>query len=144
MKLGFKDDFVNTSAVYPLHTGTINYLNRNKPSFLNRHSDLMGAIVTLILAIVSGILTLRNYRKARKKDNIDVYYKKLEEIRQQIPSTTNSSHIKNWQNEIRSLESETVNLIIDEKLGANESYIVYMNMVSLVKKELEQALESTG
>lgn len=141
MHLGFNDDFENSSPVYPLHSGTINYLNRDKPTFLQRHSDFLGAVITSILALLSGIFTYRNYRNNKKKDNIDVYYKKLEDIRQQIPHTTDKSIMKKWQDDIHALESETINLVINERLNANESYIVFMNMVVALKKELALKLE---
>jgi len=141
IQLGYKQDFENTSAVYPLHKGTINFLDRNKPSFLHRHAELLGVILSLFIAVISGTYTLRNYRNIRKKDNIDIYYAKLEEIRIQIPDSNNRQQIINWQNEIRGLESETINLLINEKLNANESYIVYMNMMKQIKKELEQTLD---
>jgi len=141
MHLGFSNDFEKTSAVYPLHRGTINYLGRSKPSFLERHSNLLSIIVSLLLAMISGVFTWRNYNNHRKKDNIDVYYQKLENIRQQIPRAIKVEEIEGWEEEIRSLESETINMVIEEKLNANESYIVYMNMISVIREELKAAFK---
>ena len=135
----FEYDFEKSSSVYPLHLGTKNFLDRNKPTFIQRNAETIGVIVTLMIGLISGFFTYRNYMNHKKKDKIDIYYGKLDKIRHNI-SSASQAQLKEWLIEIRTLESETIELLIKEKLSANDSYLVFMRLVDLTRRELKDAL----
>lgn len=139
MHKGFEYDFEKTNSLFPLHAGTKNFLDRNKPTFIQRNAETIGVIVTLLIGLISGLFTYTNYNKHKKKDKIDVYYEKLDRIRHGIASAS-QAQIKDWIHEIRELESETIQLLVEEKLSANDSYLVFMRLVELIRRELNLKL----
>lgn len=92
-----------------------------------------------MIGLISGFFTYRNYMNHKKKDKIDIYYGKLDKIRHNI-SSASQAQLKEWLIEIRTLESETIELLIKEKLSANDSYLVFMRLVDLTRRELKDAL----
>jgi len=87
---------------------------------------------------MSGIFTLYNYRQLRKKDIIDTYYQQLIDIRNQMDSYISQEQIVERINYIKLLQNETMDLVIREKLSANESYLVYMKLAEMVSRELAE------
>lgn len=122
--------------MFPLHPGARSFLDREKPSWVEKYSGTIGVLVTLLIAFMSGIFTLYNYRQLRKKDIIDTYYRQLIGIRNKMDSYDTSEQIKDRLDYIKSLQSETIDLVIREKLSANESYLVYMKLAQMIRQEL--------
>ena len=70
---------------------------------------------------------------------ISLPYEKLDRIRHGLASAS-QAQIKDWLHEIRELESETIQLLVEEKLSANDSYLVFMQLVELIRRELNLKL----
>ncbi len=68
-------DFDENALTFPLHPGARKYLDRNEPGIFERYAELAGVSFTAFLASASGLLALARWRRRRKKNRVDVYYR---------------------------------------------------------------------
>ena len=137
---GINEEYDIQSLSFSLHKGARNYLERNEPSLLEKNSNLIGIVLTVLFAIVSGIYSLYKYRKIQKKDKIDVYYEQLIKLRLQITKLDNETEVEAIITKISAMQNETIGLVVDEKLSANDSFLVFLKLCDIVLKEAKDAL----
>ncbi len=114
-----KEDFDNDALNYPLHQGAINYLERDKPSFFERYAEVFGVIFSIMVVLYGAFTSLKKIRKER----IDKYYKRAMEIQ--------------TLEELDELSQEAVRQLQNEKLTADESFTIFLNLVDKRRHEIE-------
>jgi TRAP-type uncharacterized transport system substrate-binding protein len=72
--MAIRENFSVSDLNFPLHTATSNYLKRNEPTFLERHAEFYGFVITILILVFGIIQSLRNYITRKKKDRIDLYF----------------------------------------------------------------------
>lgn len=117
-----KEDFDRDALNFPLHQGTINFLERDQPSFFIRYAEAFGVIFSILIVLYGGITSLKKIRKER----IDKYFKKVMEC-------------QNTQ-ELEELSNEAVRQLQSEKLTADESFTIFLNLVEKRRREIESNL----
>jgi len=116
------EDYNKASISYPLHEGTIMYMDRDKPTIFERYAELFALLVSLVV-IVTGILNrYTSNRKQAKKDFIDVYYDEL------LKATS--------LDELKSIRLKAINLMQDEKLRADDTFVIFLQLFEQRKNEL--------
>ena len=121
---------------FPLHPGSRQYLDKDEPTFFERYAEMIGVLFSIAIALVSGLLSLTKWRKQAKKDRIDVFYEKIMEIKRSIPKLRSSRETRQRILELQREQDKAFQLLIDEKLQANESFRIYMEF----NKEIIQTL----
>ena len=134
--LNFTESFDYNKLNFPFHNGARMYLEKDQPGFFERYAEIIGVIFSLILALIYGVISFSKWRNQNKKDRIDVFYKRVIDIKNGIPRIRSSREAKLKILELRRQENKAFGLLIDEKLGANESFRIYMDL----NKETLQAL----
>lgn len=113
------EDFDSDALNFPLHDGTIAFLKRDEPSFFERYAEAFGVVLSVLVLLYGGITSLRKIRKER----IDKYYKRV--------MLCNDTH------ELEKLSNEAVKQLQQEKLTADESFTIFLNLVEKRRHELE-------
>lgn len=126
---GLTEKFEQTSLSFPLHKGTQLYLNRNEPSFFERYAELMGVIFSIIIACIGALATLYKWRQHRKKNRVDIYYKKALKIENEINELNDEIKCISALEELKTIKHKAFELMIDEKLNANESFNIFLSLV---------------
>ena len=137
---GLNDDFDVDKLNYPVHPGTRRYLERNEPSFIERYAEVIGVGFTIAFTLIGALVTLRNWNIQRKKDRIDVYYEKLLQIRRSIPRIESPEGVNRTLTEVRDIQEEAFQLLIDEKVSADESFRIFITLCNDVAREVENQL----
>lgn len=125
---GIIENFDRSHLSYPLHEGARAYLDRDEPGFLERYAELFGVILTILIALVSGIASFGNWRKQQKKDKIDVFYAHLMEIKNELPNIRTVKEAQVKISEIKHEQNRAFKMLINEELSANESFRIYMEL----------------
>lgn len=112
------EDFDRDALNFPLHQATINYLRRDAPSFFERYAEAFGLIFSVLVVLIGGITSLKKIRKER----IDKYYKRI----------MNCKDI----NELEAISNEAVTQLQNEKLTADESFTILLNLVEKRRNEI--------
>lgn len=113
------ENFNQDALNFPLHPGTMNYLKRDEPTFFERYAEAFGVIFSILVVMVGGMTSLKKIRKER----IDKYYKRVMKC--------------NDNNELESLLNEAVEQLQNEKLIADESFTIFLNLVEKRRHEIE-------
>ncbi|MCK5467468.1 MAG: hypothetical protein KAI99_03135 [Cyclobacteriaceae bacterium] len=114
-----KEDFDRDALNFPLHQGTIDFLERDQPSFFERYAEAFGVIFSILIVLYGGLTSLRKIRKER----IDKYFKRVMECQ--------NTH------ELEELSNEAVRQLQSEKLTADESFTIFLNLVEKRRHEIE-------
>ena len=130
------DDFDTGRSTYVVHAGTQAYLQRSAPSVYERYSGIAEVVVTLIVALGSAaIATVRIFRM-RRKNRIDGFYTQTIALRRSVTDSSAPDEIERVINEVRSLQNQAFDLLVDEKLAADESFRIFITLSNDVLRQL--------
>ena len=77
--------------------------------------------------------SLARWRAHRKKDRIDIFYLKLLAVQERIGDESPSALLE----ELTGLEREAFAALIAERLAANESFRIFTDLLTRVRRELK-------
>ncbi|MEL6561083.1 MAG: TAXI family TRAP transporter solute-binding subunit [Bacteroidota bacterium] len=132
-----KEDFDRGEIGYPLHNGARIFFDRDEPTFFERYAELGGVAFSIILAVVSGLVSLSRWQKQKKKDRVDVFYKDLITIKNHIGEIKTSADGLEKLKTIQDQQTHAFDMLIEEKLEANESFRIYMELSKETINELK-------
>lgn len=128
---------------FPLHSGTRRYLERNEPTYLERYAELIGVLFSIFLASIGSATTLLKWRKQKKKDRIDVYYNDVIAIGREVENETDNERISDAIHKIKALRDQAFELLVAEKLIADESFRIFITLTHDVMNDIRIKKESS-
>lgn len=134
----FSSDFDPRKLSFALHQGSRDYLDRHAPSFAERYAELMGVVVTILVALASTLYTIRKWQLQRKKNKIDAYYQRLITIRRKTQAADNADILTALKGELETTLNETIDLVTSEKLLADESFVIFLNLSKIVDDDINR------
>ena len=135
----FDGSTVNATLSFPLHQGSLNYLNRDEPSFFERYAELIGVSITIIVLFSGGLLRIRTYLRQRKKDKIDVYYQRLLDLKYAFYE--NEIQLPALYKKLEETRNKAFTGLIKEELSADSSFMIFMNLYDEIKLDLARQQE---
>jgi len=115
---------------FPLHAGAENYYLRNEPGFLRIYAELIALAVTMILLLWSVLTWTRRWYEQRRKNRIDTYYQAVDDVIRRLHDGTDLKEIDQLENELLKIRQRASAELVKEQLAADESYIIYQNMLN--------------
>jgi hypothetical protein len=82
--MAIREDFSTRNLNFPLHAATSDYLNRFEPTFLERHAEYYGLLVTLLILAFGIGQSIRNFMARKKKDRIHLYFQEYLTIKNDL------------------------------------------------------------
>jgi TRAP transporter TAXI family solute receptor len=137
---GLTENFQQTSLSFPLHEGTKMYLERNEPSFFERYAETIGVVFSILIAGIGAFATLVRWRKHNKKNRVDTYFQKVLNIESNLPRIDTEDKCRKAVEELKSIKHKAFNLMIDEKLEANESFNIFLTLVDNLIIRIEKKM----
>lgn len=133
---GLREDFNQGILNIPLHEGARTFLDREEPSFIERYAELGGVILSIVIAIFSGIVSLSKWQAQKKKDKIDEFYEDLMNIKNAIPKINEIPAAIQKVKHVQASQNKAFEMLIAEKLIANDSFRIYMELSKETINEL--------
>jgi hypothetical protein len=131
------DDFDASRSTFVLHQGAQAYLQRSEPTVYERYSGVAEVTVTILIGLVSaGWAGLKIFRM-RRKNRIDRFYSKVIEIRKTNSEFTSDEDRAKAIDEVRALQDLAFELLVDERLAADDSFRIFITLSDDVMKQLE-------
>ena len=130
------DDFDTSRSTYVLHPGTQAYLQRSAPTVYERYSGVAEVIVTLIVAIGSASIAAVRVFRMRRKNRIDSFYTQTIALGRSVSAATPPDEVERVIREVRGLQNTAFDLLIDEKLAADESFRIFITLSNDVLRKL--------
>ncbi len=161
---GFDRDLLQ----FPLHGGARRWLDREKPPFLVAYAETMGFLLSAMLAILALASGGARWLAQRKKNRIDEHYKRLhgvldelEQLEADVELGARSSidpaallgglsagqKLNELEKATRELGRTAFRELVDERLAANESFVIFQNLLAGTQEEIRRRLaelSSTG
>ncbi|MEM7298779.1 MAG: TAXI family TRAP transporter solute-binding subunit, partial [Bacteroidota bacterium] len=139
---GMNEDFDQGKLNIPLHEGARIFLDRDEPSFFERYAELGGVILSLVIAVGSGLISLTKWQAQKKKDRIDEFYEDLINIKNKITSLKETKSVVDQIRHVQTSQNKAFELLISEELIANESFRIYMELSKETISELRAKLRA--
>ncbi|MEH6589015.1 MAG: TAXI family TRAP transporter solute-binding subunit [Halioglobus sp.] len=130
---GITENFDVMSLNQPLHSGARRYLERDDPSVLERYAETINMLVYLFFLFITAIIGLSRWHAHRKKDRIDEFYSRIMAIRMRAMTEPHGPLL----HELQQLELEAFDSLIAEKLAANESFRIFIELLTRAISELD-------
>lgn len=124
---------------FPIHPGAEAYYHRNDPGFLAENAESIGLIVTLLLLGFSGLHSAHRWYAQRRKNHVDTYYQRIKEILLELSDQPNRSQLLALESELEQIEAAACEELIDERLDADDTYIILQNMLKMTSDRLANA-----
>ena len=129
-------NFDPSSSTFVVHPGSQAFAQRDEPTIYERYSGIAEVAVTIMIAFVSATFAgLRIYRM-RRKNRIDTYYSAVMSIKKSIDEKISEDGRREKADEIRSLQTTAFEMLIDEKLAADESFRIFITLSNDVLQQL--------
>ncbi len=133
---GMRENFDQSKLNIPLHEGSRIFLDRDEPSFIERYAELGGVLLSIIIALWSAIVSLTKWQAQKKKDKIDEFYEDLMKIKNRIPALQKVSDGMVMVKRVQMSQNKAFEMLIAEKLVANDSFRIYMELSKETINEL--------
>jgi TRAP-type uncharacterized transport system substrate-binding protein len=131
------EDFDTSRSTFIVHPGTQAYLQRSEPSVYERYSGVAEVVVTVLIALVSTLIAVLGIIRARRKNRIDRFYLETIKIRNTCKASTNPVEIQQAISKIEQLQDEAFDLLVHEKLSADESFRIFVTLTNDVLGQLK-------
>jgi len=130
------ENFDASRSRFILHSGTQAYLQRSEPTFYERYSGVAEVAVTVLIALISAALAGIRIFRMRRKNRIDRFYAAAIEIRNSVNDSSDVRAREQAISKVRELQNEAFNQLVDEKLGADESFRIFITLSNDVMRQL--------
>ncbi len=124
-----------SSFTLPMHAGARRYLDKDAPTMIERYAEVIALGLTIAIMLGSALVALYEFRKTRKKDRIDDYYNRILELRHKLREAGTEEYRGGIEEQVKSIQEEVFSLLVDERLSANESLTIFLNLSNQVLSE---------
>ena len=121
---------------FPVHVGAENYLRRDEPGFLVKYAEAMGFVISTTILLWGFVSGFRKWLLQKRKDRIDIYYQAIDSIMGRLREGEDT--IDNLEEELITLQKDALSELVQEKLSADESFVIYLNMANGCQQLLAQ------
>ena len=133
------DDIAHSNLAFSLHPGALAYIKRDEPTFIERYSGVAEVAVTLLIAAISASLALVKIYRVRRKNRLDEFLVEVINIRNSVSPQSSEAERAEAIAKIRALQDYGFEQLVDEKLAADESFRIFIELTKSTVDELEKA-----
>jgi TRAP-type uncharacterized transport system substrate-binding protein len=130
------DDFNTGNSTFLLHPGLVAYLDRNEPSIYERYSGVAEVVVTVLVALFSASFAGVRIYQMRRKNRIDTFYTDVIAIRSSLDDASTTEDRAAAARKIRDLQNTAFEMLVDEKLSADESFRIFISLSNDALRDL--------
>ena len=135
---GIGDTVKFSDSTFVLHAGAQAYAERDEPTVYERYSGVAEVAVTVFLAILSGTIAGLRIYALRRKNRIDEFYAEAIRLRTLIDDDSPTDERLGLVTQVRMLQTKAYEMLVDEKLAADESFRIFITLSNDIIRELKQ------
>lgn len=118
----------------PVLPGTQRYMEKDNPGILERYAEILALVVTIGIALSSALVALLRVRRQARKDRLDEYFGRLLALRAGLDNGAEPAEIAM---QIRALQGTVTQLLIDERIEADASFVAFVALSGEVLGEAD-------
>jgi len=123
---GIREDYDPANAVFPYHPGADSYYHRKEPPFFVEYAEALSLGLTLMLAMYSVFIALREWLRRRMKNRVDAYLLQVEQLASGVHQMDHDALIKQ-QYAMEELRRTVFSDLVDERLLADAAFMILQN-----------------
>jgi hypothetical protein len=129
-------DYDSQVLAFPKHKGTVKFLNRDEPPVWYKYVKMIWPLISISVVIFGIFASLKQRLKRRKKQNIEMYYNSLLEIRDKGDSAVDTDTFIDILKELKSLRSKATRSLAEKKLDPGESFNIFLALYNEVREDM--------
>ncbi len=133
------DDIAHSNLAFSLHPGALAYIKRDEPTLIERYSGVGEVVVALTVALVSASVALVKIYRLRRKNRLDKFLVQVIDIRNSVTPQSSDDDRAAAIAEIRALQDFGFEQLVDEKLAADESFRIFIELTNDTIEYLQRA-----
>lgn len=130
------DEFSASDSTFVLHPGAQAFVDRDAPDVYERYSGVAEVAITLLIGFISGTYALVQIYHRRRKDRIDEFYIDVMAIRDAALAKGDPVARDAAVANVRQLQNKAVQLLVDEKVAADDSFRIFLTLSNDIIAEL--------
>jgi hypothetical protein len=134
---GLTREFDASGSTFVLHPGAQAFTQRDEPTFYERYSGVAEVLVTLVIGLISGGYAVIQIYNRRRKNRIDGFYRDVMAIRDSINERSSAAEKAVAVERVRDLQNEAFDMLMREKLAADESFRIFVTLSNDIVAQLE-------
>lgn len=134
---GLREEFDAAGSTFVLHPGAQAFTQRDAPTFYERYSGVAEVLVTLVIGLISGGYAVVQIYNRRRKNRIDGFYKDVMAIRDSVDERSPASERTAAVERVRALQNEAFDMLIREKLAADDSFRIFVTLSNDIIAQLK-------
>lgn len=135
------EKFDPTLLRFPIHRGAHRYFHRDDPGFLRRNAEMLGFLLSLVIALAGFLVSARKWIGQMRKNRIDAYYIQLDKRLDVLhEGDLNRRGLEALDEELRAMERKAIRELASEKLEANESFRIFQSLLQETRDEIRHRL----
>jgi hypothetical protein len=134
---GLAREFDASGSTFVLHPGAQAFTQRDEPTLYERYSGVAEVLVTLVIGLVSGGYAVIQIVNRRRKNRIDGFYTDVMAIRDSINEHSSAAEKAAAIERVRLLQNEAFDMLIREKLAADESFRIFVTLSNDIVAQLK-------
>jgi TRAP transporter TAXI family solute receptor len=108
---------LSTGTLLPVHSGSISYYDREKPSFLEANSDLIGVLISIAAVLYSAFAWIKSRIEEGRKGRIDVYNLELARLNEEIGRTGSMPELDRHREQLYTMLNRVIRDLDEDKVG---------------------------
>ena len=133
------DDIAHSNLAFSLHPGALAYIKRDEPTFIERYSGVGEVLVALVVAFVSAGVALVKIYRVRRKNRLDKFLVEVIKIRNTVGPQSSEAERAEAIEKIKALKDYGFEQLVDEKLAADESFRIFIELTNSTIDDIEKA-----
>jgi hypothetical protein len=134
---GLAREFDASGSTFVLHPGAQAFTQRDEPTLYERYSGVAEVLVTLVIGLVSGGYAVIQIVNRRRKNRIDGFYTDVLAIGDSISEHSSAAERAAAVERVRRLQNEAFDMLIREKLAADESFRIFVTLSNDIVAQLK-------
>ncbi|OGU58020.1 MAG: hypothetical protein A2X64_00350 [Ignavibacteria bacterium GWF2_33_9] len=137
-------NFENMSLAYPLHSGTVRFLDKNAPTFLEKYGELIGKLGAGVGGFYTGLMGLLFWRKSRRRKHIVNDFQRVLNIQNQINASKDVHKLEGWYLELQTIENKYHYMMLERKVIIDESLQIFFDLIDKNQAIILDNIKSQG
>ncbi len=126
---------------FPIHDGTRHYIDKNKPPLWSKYVKMIWPLISISAVLFGIFASFRNKYKRRKKQNIEMYYNSLLDIRSKSEEAIGVDNLVDILKELKAVRAEAMKSLANKKLDSGESFNIFLALYNDTKTDLIENLK---
>ena len=121
-----RENYDPAATAIPYHPGAAAYYHREDPPFVVEYAEALSLALTLMLALYSTFIALRQWLRRTRKNRVDAYLVRAEELATNLHAFDQETLVERHA-ALEALRREAFADLVAEKLQADEAFIILQN-----------------